>query len=59
MGAWPMMDEWFGEVLGGKPPRYIGRKASASPATGSPKVHKSEHQEIILKLFHLSIVFWE
>ena len=28
-------------------PQYIGRKASASPATGSSKVHKREQKAII------------
>ncbi|MEL6347292.1 MAG: 2-oxoglutarate dehydrogenase E1 component [Myxococcota bacterium] len=53
MGAWPMMDEWMGEVLGGRPPRYIGRKSSASPATGSPSSHKQEQQ----RLLHEAISF--
>jgi 2-oxoglutarate dehydrogenase E1 component len=47
MGAWPMMDEWMGTVLGGMPPRYIGRPESASPATGFHKVHKQEQQQLI------------
>jgi 2-oxoglutarate dehydrogenase E1 component len=51
MGAWPMMDEWLGEQLGGRIPRYIGRKRAASPATGSPKVHKREQKEIVDQTF--------
>lgn len=47
MGAWPMMDEWMGELLGGQPPRYIGRKRAASPATGSPKKHRFEQSRLI------------
>ena len=47
MGAWPMMDEWMGAVLGGMPPRYIGRPESASPATGFHKVHKQEQQQLV------------
>ena len=52
MGAWPMMDEWLAQELGGIMPRYIGRKRAASPATGSPKVHKREQQSIVEKVFH-------
>ena len=52
MGAWPMMDEWLGEELGGRIPRYIGRKRAASPATGSPKVHKREQKAIVDQTFH-------
>ena len=51
MGAWPMMDEWLGGSLGGRPPRYIGRKAAASPATGSPKVHREEQSQITEEVF--------
>ena len=51
MGAWPMVDEWCGEILGGTPPRYIGRRASASPATGSSKAHKSEQRAIVEEAF--------
>ena len=51
MGAWPMMDEWMGELLGGRIPQYIGRKKGASPATGSPKVHKREQQSIVDRVF--------
>lgn len=53
MGAWPMMDEWMGAVLGGRPPRYIGRPESASPATGFHKVHKQEQQQLIDEAFRL------
>ena len=51
MGAWPMMDEWLGGVLGGKPPRYIGRKEAASPATGSPQAHRAEQAAITEQTF--------
>ncbi len=47
MGAWPMMDEWLGAVLGGRPPRYIGRPPAASPATGSHSKHKREQAELV------------
>ena len=47
MGAWPMMDEWLGALLGGRPPRYVGRMSAASPATGSPKRHRTEQASLI------------
>jgi len=47
MGAWPMMDEWMGGVLGGRPPRYVGRRPSASPATGSPSKHRAEQAALV------------
>jgi 2-oxoglutarate dehydrogenase E1 component len=47
MGAWPMMDEWMGVVLGGMPPQYIGRPESASPATGFHQIHKQEQQQLV------------
>jgi 2-oxoglutarate dehydrogenase E1 component len=54
MGAWPMVDEWFGDVLGGRPPRYIGRKTAASPASGSPSMHRKEQRQICNDIFDLS-----
>jgi 2-oxoglutarate dehydrogenase E1 component len=47
MGAWPMMDEWIGEILGGRPPRYVGRPVSAAPATGSSRRHQAEQARLI------------
>jgi len=32
---------------------YIGRKRSASPATGSPKIHKAEQASIVEGVFSL------
>jgi 2-oxoglutarate dehydrogenase E1 component len=54
MGAWPMMDEWMGDVLGGRPPRYIGRNPSAAPATGSPSKHAHEQHTLITAAMTLS-----
>ena len=53
MGAWPMVDEWLCEMLDGGYPHYIGRSRSASPATGSPKIHKVEQSAIIEAVFQL------
>lgn len=41
MGAWPMLDEWFAEALGFTP-RYVGRAAAASTATGFPEMHQQQ-----------------
>ena len=45
MGAFIFVDRLMRDE--GKSFRYIGRKAAASPATGSPKVHKREQKAII------------
>lgn len=48
MGAWMHMMRWrdlFNQM------RPIGRKSSASPATGYSKVHQQEQEEIIKKAF--------
>ena len=50
MGAWRFVREAFldGQVdAGGRQPRYIGRKASASPAPGSHKLHVAEQEAIV------------
>jgi 2-oxoglutarate dehydrogenase E1 component len=52
MGAWPMFDEWLEEATEGRP-RYVGRKASASPATGSQKKHAAEHEKLLSEALSL------
>jgi 2-oxoglutarate dehydrogenase E1 component len=50
MGAWRFVREQFldGAVPGGRrPPRYIGREPSASPAPGSHKAHVREQEAIV------------
>jgi 2-oxoglutarate dehydrogenase E1 component len=51
MGAWRFVREQFldGHVRGaeGRAPRYVGRPASASPATGSYKLHVQEQEAIL------------
>ena len=53
MGAWPMMDEWLGEALGGRTPRYVGRPAAAATATGFPAKHKAQQARLILEALTL------
>jgi 2-oxoglutarate dehydrogenase E1 component len=46
MGAWYFLCPIFEEVIGRRP-HYAGRKATASPATGSLTLHKIEQAELI------------
>ncbi|MBM3714411.1 MAG: multifunctional oxoglutarate decarboxylase/oxoglutarate dehydrogenase thiamine pyrophosphate-binding subunit/dihydrolipoyllysine-residue succinyltransferase subunit [Actinobacteria bacterium] len=46
-GAWPFIALEVAQQLGGRAIRCISRAAAASTATGSPKVHASEHAEIM------------
>jgi 2-oxoglutarate dehydrogenase E1 component len=48
MGAWTFVRERLEELLpDGARPRYVGRRAAASPATGSLRVHRAEQQAIL------------
>ncbi|WP_420456647.1 multifunctional oxoglutarate decarboxylase/oxoglutarate dehydrogenase thiamine pyrophosphate-binding subunit/dihydrolipoyllysine-residue succinyltransferase subunit [Rubrivirga sp.] len=53
MGAWtfvrPRLDDLLEEITGGCSQRvvYAGRRAAASPATGSAKVHAAEQAQIL------------
>lgn len=52
MGAWDFIRPLLRDVLPkGLEPIYVGRSRSASPATGSHTVHKTEHDNIINALF--------
>jgi 2-oxoglutarate dehydrogenase E1 component len=46
-GAWTYMRERFSAAFPGVELSYIGRRASASPATGSHTRHEREQQEIV------------
>jgi 2-oxoglutarate dehydrogenase complex dehydrogenase (E1) component-like enzyme len=46
-GAWPMFDEWLRDAIPGRELRYVGRKAAASPATGSHHVHDHEQEALV------------
>ena len=46
MGAWHHMLECLEEISSMRP-RYVGRRRSASPATGSKKVHKKEQAALV------------
>lgn len=58
MGAWHFVDRRFEEVLRELSfkfdrPIYIGRKPSASPATGFAEHHKHEQEDLVLKALTL------
>jgi len=47
MGAYQHMDRSVQDLLGWSPLAYIGREASATPATGSKKQHDAEQEQIL------------
>ncbi len=48
MGAWPQLLHWFLEHLPmDRLPRYVGRPAAASPATGSHQKHLQEQSALV------------
>jgi len=46
MGAWSFLNPIFEKLLGAKV-EYVGRTATASPATGSLTLHKREQAELV------------
>jgi 2-oxoglutarate dehydrogenase E1 component len=46
-GAWTFMFPRLLDRFPNIPVRYVGREASASPATGSLRIHKEEQEEIV------------
>ena len=54
MGGWTFMEERLTNLLSAcERPRYIGRTASASPATGSYSIHQREQTELLTKTLSL------
>jgi multifunctional 2-oxoglutarate metabolism enzyme len=50
MGGWTFMEERLTNLLSAcERPRYIGRTASASPATGSYHIHQTEQNDLVTK----------
>lgn len=54
MGGWHFIFHFYMKILkelgfANNLPQYIGRKASASPATGYAKVHEAEQKELVEK----------
>jgi 2-oxoglutarate dehydrogenase E1 component len=46
-GAWSFISRQLERLFPGRPLRYIGRKPSASPATGSMRIHQTEQKAIV------------
>jgi 2-oxoglutarate dehydrogenase complex dehydrogenase (E1) component-like enzyme len=51
MGAWQFMACNLPEALDGRSLRRISRRASASPAVGSAKVHEAEQRDLVAQAF--------
>jgi 2-oxoglutarate dehydrogenase E1 component/2-oxoglutarate decarboxylase len=51
MGAWQFMACNLPEHLGGRSLRRVSRRASASPAVGSAKVHEVEQKDLVARAF--------
>ncbi len=47
MGIWPFVRERLAPLLGQRPLHCVARRASASPATGSPATHRLEQAELL------------
>jgi 2-oxoglutarate dehydrogenase E1 component len=47
MGGWMFVENRLEEIKGDLSLRYVGRTASASPATGSYAVHNLEQEKIV------------
>jgi len=55
MGGWTFMESRLENLLPGcERPRYVGREASASPATGSYAVHTQEQEGLVRKALTLA-----
>ncbi len=52
MGAWTYMEPRLRDLIGTGPSvGYIGRPERASPAAGSPLVHRAEQERIVAEAF--------
>ncbi len=47
MGGWTFVESRLREIKGDLSLRYVGRAASASPATGSYAIHNLEQEKIV------------
>ena len=56
MGGWTFVQERLENLLPkGERPRYVGRSASASPATGSYSIHQKEQAEIVAEALDITV----
>jgi 2-oxoglutarate dehydrogenase complex dehydrogenase (E1) component-like enzyme len=57
MGGWTFMQERLENLLPScERPRYVGRSASASPATGSYSIHQHEQTQLVTDALSVSSV---
>jgi 2-oxoglutarate dehydrogenase E1 component len=57
MGGWTFMQERLENLLPScERPRYVGRSASASPATGSYSIHQKEQAQLVADALSVSSV---
>jgi len=55
MGGWTFMEARLADLMpAGEQPRYVGRAASASPATGSYSIHQKEQARLVAEALDLS-----
>ena len=54
MGAWSFVAPRLLDLAPGLPINYVGRCESASPATGSQRIHQSEQETLVTAAFHPS-----
>jgi len=55
MGGWTFMQERLENILSRcERPRYVGRSASASPATGSYSIHQKEQAQLVAEALSVS-----
>lgn len=54
MGGWTFVEPRIEELLGGARPIYVGRTASASPATGSYAIHQIEQAQLLNQALTIS-----
>ena len=55
MGGWTFVEQRLENLLPAcERPIYVGRSASASPATGSYAIHQAEQAELVNKALNLS-----
>jgi 2-oxoglutarate dehydrogenase E1 component len=54
MGGWTFVHERLENILSGAEPIYVGRAASASPATGSYAIHQIEQEKLLAEALGVS-----
>jgi len=55
-GGWAFMMPRLMELFPDRPVKYVGREASASPATGSSTIHKEQQTELVREALEIASV---